>query len=88
MYNHFIRARSVFRLLRVVTIREECKVYYENADERKCITMKFNIVQVANIAGMALSIAGTVLSAWAGKKGTEEEIAKQVAKAFGKNGKH
>lgn len=44
--------------------------------------MKINIVKVANIAGLALSIGATVVSAWAGQKNTEETIAKKVAEAL------
>ncbi len=44
--------------------------------------MKINIVKVANIAGVALSIGSTLLGAWAGQKSTEETIAKKVAEAL------
>lgn len=46
--------------------------------------MKINVVKVANIAGVALSIGATLVSAWAGQKSTEETIAKQVAEALAK----
>lgn len=44
--------------------------------------MKINVVKVANIAGMALGIAGTLLTSWAGQKTAKETIVKEVAKTF------
>jgi hypothetical protein len=44
--------------------------------------MKINIVKVANVAGAALGVVGTLLSAWAGHKSMQETVAKQVAEAL------
>jgi hypothetical protein len=55
--------------------------------ERKCITMKINLVKVANITGVALSIGATLLGAWSGQKSTEETIAKKVAEALANQAK-
>lgn len=46
--------------------------------------MKFNIVKVANLVGTGLSVAGMILSAWAGQKSTKETIVKEVAKYVNK----
>ena len=50
--------------------------------DKECITMKINIVKVANIAGAALSIGATLIGAWAGQKSMEETVAKKVAEAL------
>lgn len=44
--------------------------------------MKINIVKVANIVGVALSVGATLVSAWAGQKSTEETIEKKVLEAL------
>lgn len=44
--------------------------------------MKIDIVKVANIAGMALGFAGTILTSWAGHKTMKANIAKEVAKTL------
>lgn len=44
--------------------------------------MKIDIVKVANIVGMGLGFAGTIVSAWAGNKAMKANIAKEVAKAL------
>lgn len=44
--------------------------------------MRIDIVKVVNIAGTVLGIAGTVLSAWAGQKTMNRNIAKEVSKAL------
>ena len=49
--------------------------------------MKINMVKVANIAGVALSIGATLLGAWSGQKSTEETIAKKVAEALANQAK-
>lgn len=46
--------------------------------------MKINIVKVASLAGTLLSLAGMLVSGWAGQKATDEEIAKGIAEAFAK----
>lgn len=44
---------------------------------------KVNVnVQVVNLAGMALGLAGTLLTGWAQTKNTKVEIAKQVEEAL------
>lgn len=50
--------------------------------------MKMNIVKVANIVGVALSIGSTLVGAWAGQKSTEETIAKKVAEALAEQANH
>lgn len=50
--------------------------------------MKFNIVKAASITGTVLSVACTLITGWAGKKATEEAIAKQVAKALAEQAKN
>lgn len=49
--------------------------------------MKINIVKVANVAGMVLGIAGTLVSAWAGKKTMDETVANKVAEALAEQAK-
>ena len=44
--------------------------------------MKFDIVKVANIGGMALGFVGTILTAWAGQKTMKANIAKEVAETL------
>lgn len=44
--------------------------------------MKIDIVKVANVVGMGLGFAGTIVSAWAGNKAMKANIANQVAKAL------
>ena len=48
--------------------------------------MKINIVKVANIAGVALSVASTLIGAWAGQKAMDDTIAKKVADALANQG--
>lgn len=43
-----------------------------------------NIVKLASIAGMALSIGGTLLSSWAGQKTMNETIGKKVVEEVAK----
>lgn len=42
------------------------------------------VARVASIAGLVLSGAGALISAWAGEKQKQEAIAKEVAKALAK----
>lgn len=44
--------------------------------------MKMNIVKVANIVGVALSVGSTLLGAWAGQKSMEDTVAQKVAEAL------
>ena len=45
---------------------------------------KIDVVKVAEIGGLALSVIGTIVSAWAGGKKNERTIAKLVEKTVNK----
>lgn len=44
--------------------------------------MAINFVKVASVLGMALGLAGTLVSNWAGQKSMDDTIAKKVAEAL------
>lgn len=45
---------------------------------------KINIVKIAKIGGMALSVGGMLISSWVGSKEQEQTLAKLVEKRLGK----